>query len=480
MLFRSGLDGPVLLDPAERIRRHVIRGDRVGLAAALDEELPNRPALAIVSEILLDAMRTVGERFGRGEMQLPFVLRSAEVMKAAVAHLEPHMDRVDAGGKGTLVLATVAGDVHDIGKNLADILLSNNGYRVVNLGIKQSIEAILEAADREHADAIGLSGLLVRSTVVMRENLVEMRRRGLTMPVLLGGAALTRRHVEEDLAAAYDGPVVYCRDAFDGLAAMDAVMAKTVASPTPRAVSTVPPAVLGTREVVAPVVAVPRPEAFGTFVEPAPPLPEIVRFLNRTALFRGQWQIKRGNLADDEWRRKVETELEPMLQERLDRYAAEGVLAPAGIWGVLPANADGDTVVVFTPDGRTEAARFSFPRQQVPPHLSLADWLLPLSDGRRDVLGIQVATAGAGVSRREAELRSADAFTEYLYLHGIGVELAEAAAEWLHRRIRVTLGIAGDDAPDVGGILKNRYRGCRYSFGYAACPELSDSVRLLE
>jgi 5-methyltetrahydrofolate--homocysteine methyltransferase len=467
------------LDAAERIRRHVIRGDRVGLEAALDEELRNRPPLAIVQECLLDAMRTVGDRFGRGEMQLPFVLRSAEVMKAAVAYLEPRMDRVAARDKGTLVLATVAGDVHDIGKNLVDILLSNNGYRVVNLGIKQPIEAILEAAARERADAIGLSGLLVRSTVVMRDDLVEMRRRGLATPVLLGGAALNRRYVDEDLAAAYGGPVVYCGDAFDGLAAMDAVMAGTVAPAAPRPPRAVPAAKPGAREIVPPVDRVPVPAAFGIHVEPALPLAEVVRFVNRTALFRGQWQIKRGGMTDDEWRRKVASELEPMLQERLARHAVDGVLAPAGIWGVLPANADGDTVVVFAPDGRTEAARFAFPRQAVPPHLCLADWLLPLSDGRRDVLGIQVATAGPGVSRREAELHAAGAFTEYLYLHGIGVELAEAGAEWLHRRVRQALGIDGDDAADPAALLKNGYRGCRYSFGYAACPDLADSPRLL-
>jgi 5-methyltetrahydrofolate--homocysteine methyltransferase len=227
------------------------------------------------------------------------------------------------------------------------------------------------------------------------------------------------------------------------------------------------------------VARVPAPAAFGVHVEPALPLAEVVRFVNRTALFRGQWQIKRGQMTDDAWRRKVASELEPMLQERLARHAAEGVLAPAGIWGVLPANADGDAIVVFAPDGRTEVARFAFPRQAVPPHLCLADWLLPLSDGRRDVLGFQVATAGAGVSRREAELHAAGAFAEYLYLHGIGVELAEAGAEWLHRRVRQALGIDGDDAPELAAILRKGYRGCRYSFGYAACPDLADSPRLL-
>lgn len=469
----------VLQDAAERIRRHVIRGDRVGLEAALDQELHVRPAMGIIQDCLLDAMRTVGERFGRGEMQLPFVLRSAEVMKVAVAHLEPHLDRVAGRDKGTLVLATVAGDVHDIGKNLVDILLSNNGYRVVNLGIKQSVEAILDAAHREGADAIGMSGLLVKSTVVMRDNLVEMRRRGWTLPVLLGGAALNRRYVEDDLAVAYEGPVVYCADAFEGLSAMDAVMAGEVAGARPHADRPVPRPRAGVPEVVPPVSEVPRPAAYGTWVESSLSLPEVVRYLNRTALFRGQWQIKRGDLSDDAWRRKVEVELEPMLQERLARYAAEGVLAPAGIWGLLPANADGDSVVVFQPDGRTEAARFRFPRQASAPHLCLSDWLLPISDGRRDVLGIQVATVGAAVSRREAEWFAADGYSEYLYLHGIGVELAEATAEWLHRRVRQALGIAGDDAPDPTGILKKGYRGCRYSFGYAACPDLADSARLL-
>lgn len=475
--------GPALqsLPAADRLHRAVLRGDRTGLEAALDEELRLRAPMAIVTDTLLPAMKVVGERFGRGEMQLPFVLRSAEVMKAAVRLLEPHMGKSDGAPRGTLVLATVAGDVHDIGKNLVDILLSNNGYRVVNLGIKQPVEAILEAAAREHADAIGLSGLLVKSTVVMRDGLVEMQRRGLTTPVLLGGAALTRRFVEEDLAARYAGPVTYCADAFDGLRVMDALASGRLTPSAPRSPSarTLPAPREGIREEV-PAVDAPPPVPFlGMRVEDALAVDEVARYVNRISLFRLQWQFKKGRRTDDEWKRLVDGQLEPMFQERLHRYAAEGVLRPAGIRGFLPANAEGDVVVVYDPSGEREVARFAFPRQAEPPHSCLADFVLPASSGLRDVLGFQVATCGAQASLREKALFDGGEFSEYLYLHGMSVEIAEAAAEYLHRRTREDWGIAGEDSREPGEILRKGYRGCRYSFGYPACPDLSDQRVLL-
>jgi len=477
----TGPSAPVLT-AAERLHRCILRGDRTGLEPALDEELPNRAPMSIVTDVLLPAMKVVGERFGRGEMQLPFVLRSAEAMKAAVRYLEPRMEKSAGAPKGTLVLATVAGDVHDIGKNLVDILLSNNGYRVVNLGIKQPAEAILDAAAREHADAIGLSGLLVKSTVVMRDDLVEMQRRGLETPVLLGGAALTRRFVDEDLAARYAGSVTYCADAFDGLRAMESLAAGSLKPAAPRAASPRPAQAPrpGAREDVPPVDAPPASPFLGMRLESPLPVEEIARYVNRVSLFRMQWQFKKGKMTDDEWRRLVEGQLEPMFQERLHRYVAEGVLRPAGIRGFLPANAHGDTVIVFDPDGAREVARFAFPRQPESPGLCLADYVLPLSGGVRDVLGFQVVTCGPEASLREKALFDAGEFTEYLYLHGLSVEVAEAGAEVLHRRLREDWGIAGDDEPDPEAQLRKGYRGCRYSFGYPACPDLADQRPLLD
>ena len=465
----------------ERLRRRVVRGDRSGLDADLEEALAVHPPLAIINDLLLEGMKEVGDLFGRGEMQLPFVLKSAEVVKAAVRILEPRMEKADASGKGTLVLATVAGDVHDIGKNLVDILLSNNGYRVVNLGIKQSVEAILDAAEREHADVIGMSGLLVKSTMVMRDNLIEMNRRGLSTPVLLGGAALNERFVVEELRPLGAGPVTYCADAFAGLRAMERIRTGEPAPVKPVRPARVAPATAadpGDRELV-PAVEPPPVPFLGTRVESFLPLDEVARFVNRTSLFRAQWQFKRGKMTEAEWDDYARGTLEPMFVERLAAHAKSGVIAPSAIWGCLPANADGDAIVVFDEGGR-ELARFEFPRQPASPRLCLADFLLPLSSGRRDVLGVQIATAGPGASRLEKDLFAAGEFTEYLYLHGISVEIAEASAEWVHRRMREAWGVAGEDAAQPDGILRKGYRGCRYSFGYPACPALEDQGKLLD
>lgn len=475
---------PLLLSAEDRIRRHVIRGDRTGIENALQDELARRSPVEIINEVLLDAMRTVGERFGRGEMQLPFVLRSAEAMKEAVAFLEPRMEQVAREQRGTLVLATVAGDVHDIGKNLVDIILSNNGYRVVNLGIKQPIEGILAAAVRERADAIGLSGLLVKSTLVMRDNLAEMKRKGFSMPVLVGGAALNRRFTDADLSEAYGGPVVYCADAFDGLAAMDRIAEGIEPVSRPGMVPVEPAAVTrgraGEREVVPTVEIVPEPPFMGFRLERSVDPAEVARWVNRTSLFRFQWQFKKGGLSDDEWRRRVETQLEPMFAERLERYVAEGIIRPQAIWGFMPANRDGESVVLFDESGTSEIGRFDFPRQDKAPGLCLADYLLPVASGRRDILGLQVVTAGPDVSRREASLFEAGEYLEYLYLHGIGVEMAEACAEWAHRKIREGMQLAEDDAPAMADVLRKGYRGCRYSFGYPACPDIGPQALLLD
>jgi 5-methyltetrahydrofolate--homocysteine methyltransferase len=473
----DGRPGEAPAAVSERLRRRVVRGDRSGLEADLEEALLERPPLAIVNEVLLEGMKEVGDLFGRGEMQLPFVLKSAEVVKAAVRFLEPRMERGGGACKGTLVLATVAGDVHDIGKNLVDILLSNNGYRVVNLGIRQPIEAVLEAATRESADAIGLSGLLVKSTVVMRDAAVEMRRRGVSTPLLLGGAALNERFVDEEVRPRAAGPVAYCADAFAGLKAMDELAAGRAPQPPRRPAATPRGEERPAEPEVVPAVAPPATPFLGTRIEESPPVGELATYVNRVALFRGQWQFRKGRMTDDEWRAYAADRLEPMFRERLERYVAKGVLAPRAIWGFLAASADGDAVRVL--DGDAEVARFAFPRQPGGARLCLADFLLPGSSGRRDVIGVQLATVGPGASRREGELFDAGDFAEYLYLHGIAVELAEATAEWAHRRIREAWGIADEDARDREEVLRKGYRGCRYSFGYPACPALEDQRVLL-
>ncbi len=473
----------------ERLQRRVIDGEGKGLPADLDEALQERPALEIVNDVLLPGMRTVGELFGAGEMQLPFVLQSAEVMKAAVAHLEPHMEKTEESGKGTIVLATVKGDVHDIGKNLVDIILSNNGYSVVNIGIKQPIGAILQAADEQAADVIGMSGLLVKSTVIMKENLEEMNTRGLSerWPVLLGGAALTRAFVETDLAGMYDGQVRYAKDAFEGLALMDAVMAvkrgdpgaslpelrqrrvRAVARPLapedPTAVSS-----------VARDTPVPVPPFWGDRIVKGISLKDIAGYLDERALFRGQWGLSPGRTGPD-YEELVAAEGRPRLRSWLSRIASDGLLQAAVIYGYWPAHADGNAIVIGDPqDPSTEILRFDFPRQTRGRHLCLADYVRP--DG--DVLALQLVTMGPKMAEATAELFEANAYRDYLELHGLSVQLTEALAEYWHARVRTELGIAGDDAADMAGILKQKYRGERFAFGYPACPDLSNQKPFCE
>ena len=473
----------------ERLQRRIIDGEAKGLQADLDEALGEKPALGIVNDVLLPGMRTVGELFGAGEMQLPFVLQSAEVMKAAVAHLEPHMERTDESGKGTIVLATVKGDVHDIGKNLVDIILSNNGYSVVNIGIKQPVNAILQAADEAKADAIGMSGLLVKSTVIMRENLEEMNARGMAQrwPVLLGGAALTRAFVEQDLADMYDGEVRYAKDAFEGLALMDAVMAvkrgepgaalperrqrrvRTAARPMapedPDAVSD-----------VARDTPVPTPPFWGDRIVKGIAMKEYVAYLDERALFRGQWGLSPGKTGPD-YDELVETEGRPRLRTWLSRVASEGLLEAAVIYGYWPAHSEGNSIVVGDPqEPQREIARFDFPRQKRGRHLCLADYVRP--DG--DVLGLQIVTMGSRIDQAAVELFEKNAYRDYLELHGLSVQLTEALAEYWHSRVRAELGIDADDASEMSGILKQKYRGERFAFGYPACPDLSQQKPLVE
>jgi 5-methyltetrahydrofolate--homocysteine methyltransferase len=470
----------------ERLERRIVDGERDGMAADLDAALVEGIApLDIINTHLLSGMKTVGDLFGAGQMQLPFVLMSAETMKSAVRHLEPHLERAASNGKARVVLATVKGDVHDIGKNLVDIILSNNGYDVRNIGIKQPIDAIIAAAQDFSADVIGLSGLLVKSTVVMRDDLDELTRRKLDRyPIMLGGAALTRAYVEDDLRRRYTGPLFYCRDAFAGLTVMDeyvthreqgtlpADWGKGARSERPR-VKQSPPA--QPRPIDGPSVAtdvpVPIPPFWGNRVQRGVPLDTILPLLNRRALFRNQWGFGR----DDE------QAAEAALRETIALVRTEGVLAPQVVYGYFACNGDGDDVVIYEgPDSETVAARWSFPRQTRGRGLCVADYFRPIDSGERDVIALQCVTVGDRVTERAGELFRDDRYTDYLYLHGLGVETTEALAEHWHARVRSELGIAEADAATPQELFRQGYQGSRYSFGYAACPDLELRASLIE
>ncbi|MEU1126000.1 methionine synthase [Streptomyces sp. NPDC005899] len=478
----------------ERLQRRIIDGEKNGLEADLDEALRTRPALDIVNDTLLEGMKVVGELFGSGQMQLPFVLQSAEVMKGAVAHLEPHMEKTDDEGKGTIVLATVRGDVHDIGKNLVDIILSNNGYTVVNLGIKQPVSAILEAAEEHRADVIGMSGLLVKSTVIMKENLQELNQRKLAaeFPVILGGAALTRAYVEQDLHEIYEGEVRYARDAFEGLRLMDALIGVKRGVPgavlpelkqrrVPKRDTALPEAEEpqeGVRSDVSVTNPVPEPPFWGTRVVKGIQLKEYASWLDEGALFKGQWGLKQARAGDGPtYEELVETEGRPHLRGWLDKLQTENLLEAAVVYGYFPCVSKGDDLILLHEDG-SERTRFTFPRQRKGRRLCLADFFRPEESGERDVVGLQVVTVGSKIGRATAELFEANSYRDYLELHGLSVQLAEALAEYWHARVRGELGFAGEDPAEVEDMFALKYRGARFSLGYGACPDLEDRAKI--
>ncbi|HEV2860888.1 MAG TPA: methionine synthase [Pyrinomonadaceae bacterium] len=511
----------------ERLKRHIIDGEKQGLEDNLNLALDSHPALEIINDILLDGMKTVGDLFGSGQMQLPFVLQSAEVMKSAVRFLEPFMEKKGgATAKGTMVLATVKGDVHDIGKNLVDIILTNNGYRVVNLGIKQPVDAILQAYEEHKADAIGLSGLLVKSTLVMKENLELMNERALSVPVVLGGAALTRRYVEEDLKSLYRGELFYARDAFDGLHIMDsltggaaeegraeraaAAKAGAGAAPTaspeadeaeelvgedaklgikhaPRARSSRAPRPVPafgtddtTRSDVNPNAPIPRAPFYGSRVVESIPLDDVFAFVNETALFKGQWQFKQGRRSAEEYRALVAEKVRPVYEELKERSKRERLLVPQVVYGYFPAQSEGNDLIIYEDDERTERVRFTFPRQPSGRRLCLADFFASKESGRVDVAAFHLVTVGRRASEYAHELFRTDNYADYLYFHGLSVESAEALAELWHKRVREELGLAGRDAAELNKLFHQGYQGSRFSFGYPACPDLEDQTKLFE
>ena len=512
------------LPVAERLERRIIDGEQKGLIddlqLALDE---GRTAIGIINDVLLSGMKVVGERFGAGEMQLPFVLQSAETMKAAVAWLEPHMERIEgeSTSKGTMVIGTVRGDVHDIGKNLVDIILSNNGFTVVNIGIKQPISEFIRAAEENDADVIGMSGLLVKSTVVMKENLEELNARGLAgrWPVILGGAALTRAYVEDDLAEIYEGEVRYAKDAFEGLALMEPLV-RVARGESPDAVglpalkkrihrpgaklTVTEPENMPARSDVADDNPLPTPPFWGTRIVKGVPLADYAALLDERAVFMGQWGLRAGRgEGGASYEELVESEGRPRLRAWLDRMHTEGMLDASVVYGYFPAHSEGDDVVILhhgdTPDGGAgllapdggsgapfgaERLRFTFPRQNRDRHLCLADFIASREriegEGRPDVFAAQLVTVGSRVDAHTAKLFAGDKYREYMELHGLAVQLTESLAEYWHQRVRDELGFAGEEPDDVEDFFKLKYRGARFSLGYPACPDMEDRRKVVE
>ncbi len=498
----TGVDPFEGLTIEEKLKKHIVDGIRKNLDARLDEALVKYSPLEIINEILLDGMKTVGELFGAGKMQLPFVLQSAETMKASVRHLEPLMERVEGSEKGSILLATVAGDVHDIGKNLVDIILSNNGYRVVNIGIKQPVNSILSEAQANKCQVIGLSGLLVKSTLVMRDNLLEMNKRGLAgYPVILGGAALTRAYVEEDLREIYEGRVFYAKDAFEGLRLMGELCggeASDLEPPMeqPKVHSDQP----ATRRVSSHRLPDRDPELYFfdgvrsdvSTENPVPDLPfygarkrtqfdinELYRYINPVALWRGQWQYKKpegmGNPEFTDW---LEENVRPIFDRKCRELSR--ILKPRVKWGYFWAQSEGNDLVIFDENRKSERGRFNFPRQSDGRRLCLADYFRSKESGVMDVVGFSIVTVGSEVSEYERKQFADGEFQEYLYTHGMGVETAEALAEYWHKMMRQELGIGGGDAEEIRLLFSTKYQGSRYSFGYPACPNLEDQTLLME
>jgi len=507
----------------ERLKRHIIDGERIGLEAQLAKALEKHPPLEIINVFLLDGMKVVGELFGSGQMQLPFVLQSAETMKAAVAYLEPFMEKADSGNnaKGTFLIATVKGDVHDIGKNLVDIILSNNGYKVINLGIKQPVDNIIDAYEQHKADCIAMSGLLVKSTAFMKDNLATFNERGITVPVILGGAALTPKFVYGDCQDTYKGKVIYGKDAFSDLHFMDKLMPAKAAgewddlkgflseveetstnghkesvAEVKEAEVSVEPAVIDTRrsEDVTVDIERPTPPFWGTkILQPGDiPLEEVFGYLDLQALIAGQWQFRKPQgQSREEYEQFLQEKVYPILAEWKGRVVEENLLHPQVVYGYFPCQAEGNSLYIYNPDtppnpplvsGEEQkiVATFDFPRQRSGRRLCIADFYAPKESGVVDVFPMQAVTVGEIATEYAKSLFDSNQYTDYLYFHGLAVQMAEALAEWNHARIRRELGFASEEPDNIRDVLAQRYRGSRYSFGYPACPNMQDQYKQLE
>ncbi|MEK7818864.1 MAG: vitamin B12 dependent-methionine synthase activation domain-containing protein [Bacteroidota bacterium] len=481
----------------EILKQRIIDGDKIKLDDDLKEALKKFSPLEIINTHLLDGMKVVGELFGSGQMQLPFVLQSAEVMKSAVKFLEPFMDRSDSTSKGVLVLATVKGDVHDIGKNLVEIILSNNGYKVVNLGIKCAIETMLQSFEEHKADAIGMSGLLVKSTVVMKENLEVINNRNLKIPIILGGAALTRRYVEDDLRSIYNGTVVYATDAFAGLHFMEKLKTEGVESFKKEKIKKLPiedvENLTGAEAKIAlsmeneihhsnilPAENIPTPPFWGSKVVEDISIDEVYRYINHAALIKGQWQVRKGKMSEEDYQKELKEIIYPELEKLQIKSKFQKLLQPKVVYGYFPCQSDGDDLIIYREDKKTEQLRFTFPRQKSDRYLCLSDYFASIKSGKIDVVAFHLVTMGKRASEFAQQLYSNNNYKDYLFFHGLSVESAEALAELWHKKIREELGFANKDAKEIKRLFSQGYQGARYSFGYPACPNLEDSTKLFE
>jgi len=536
----------------EKLKNRIIDGDKIGIDSELEVGLKKYSALEIINDILLDGMKTVGVLFGSGQMQLPFVLQSAECMKTAVAYLEPFMDKVEGdNSKGIVILATVKGDVHDIGKNLVDIILTNNGYKVINLGIKCSIETMLAAYEEHKADAIGMSGLLVKSTAIMKENLELMNQRGLEIPVILGGAALTKRFVEGDLRALYKGDVYYANDAFDGLKFIASIVEhkrKGVRPELPiyidpRGRTQLPPDMLLEKEKtdigasmdtslnlikkqeedadfkkeieydkerktfirksnISTDAPVPAPPFLGSKIVEDIRLDKLYDYINEVALFRGSWNVYKGKSTEEEYKKLIDEQIVPVFNELKLQCKRENLLTPKVIYGYFPCQSYDDELIVYkpkgisdeelhsewknfdfknlTPDNVEEWQHFNFPRQNKDRHLCISDFFKSKNSGQLDIAAFQIVTVGEKATEHAQKLYGANRYQDYLYFHGFAVETTEALAEYWHKIVRMELGIAGKDSPEIKKLFSQGYQGSRYSFGYPACPNLEDNKQMFE
>ncbi|MCE1165732.1 MAG: B12-binding domain-containing protein [Bacteroidetes bacterium] len=498
----------------EKLKRRIIDGDKIGVEKDLNYALKDYSAISIINDILLEGMKVVGELFGSGQMQLPFVLQSAECMKACVSFLEPFMEKSESeSAKGTMVLATVKGDVHDIGKNLVDIILTNNGFKVINLGIKCPLENMLDAYEKESADVIGMSGLLVKSTAIMKENLEIMNDRSLEVPVILGGAALNKRFVEGELREMYRGDVYYANDAFDGLKFMDTIMEyKRKGERPPLAVykdarteefkerREKKKTIVTGKSDVRTDADIPNPPFWGSRIVDGIPIEKAFEHINETALFKGSWNVyKDKNKPEEEYDKLIKEEIYPKFNELKLKAKRENLLTPKVIYGYFPCNSAGNDLIIYKPknlsgesiygswntddvqkDNLEEWQRFSFPRQNGAKYLCISDFFRTVGSEHIDVVPFMIVTVGAKATEYAQKLYKENKYTDYLYFHGLSVETAEGLAEYWHRIIRKELGIGGLDSADLKKIFQQGYRGSRYSFGYPACPDLEDNKIIFE
>ncbi len=452
----------------ETLRHKVLKGEKDGLEDLLTELRGRWRPLDIINTLLVPAMREVGELFGRGELLLPFVLQSAEVMKQSVAQLEPYMEKIEGEEQTSILLATVAGDVHDIGKNLVDIILSNNGYKVYNLGIKVPSEQIIAKAKELKPDIIGLSGLLVKSALLMKEDLAQYQEAGLTQPILLGGAALTAKFVSSDCVPRYQSPVVYCSDAFAGLKAVREFEAGTLVSTHVDIVERAPGVKPGIKVDVERNVDVPVVPFLGSRIETVEDIDLLLPLVNEQALFRGRWGYRRGKLSAEDYEALVQNEVLPAYAKIKREAIAEGLLQPQVAYGYFNCRSEGDELVL---EDSGKDYRFGFPRQDFAPNLCVSDFFRSSEEGC-DIAGLFVVTLGAKMAEKTKALYEANAYKDYLLWHGFGVELTDALAEYWHMQMRRELGIAQGEPKDVAGYVVQQYRGSRYGFGYPACPDL--------